>query len=310
MRRSLACLCLFLALAACGHQAQATPTTLATAVPFQTVSPTQTPTILPTSTGILIPPTPTIYTYMVVKGDTLSSIAQKAGISLEALLAANPGLSPAALSVGAKLVIPTGKTIPVEPAPTPAPLPVRQAQCWPESTGGLWCLALVENGSAETLENISARFDLLDSNGQELTSQVIYGLLDILSPGKSIPLAAHFAAPVQSDASLRVQVLTAIRLLPGDARYLPVSLENTLVSVDASGRTAEVSGRVLPDGNGTVNTLWVLASAFDQGGNLVGVRRWDFPTPLTLAAPFPFDFQVSSVGPEIARVEFLAEARP
>lgn len=310
MRRSLACLSLFLALAACGHEAQATPTRLATAEPFQTVAPTQTPTLLPTSTGILIPPTPTIYTYMVVRGDTLSSIAQKAGVSLEALLAANPGLSPAALAVGTKLVIPTGKPIPVEPAPTPAPLPVRQAQCWPETTGGLWCLALVENGSAETLENISARFDLLDSNGQELTSQVIYGLLDILAPGKSMPLAAHFAAPVQSDASLRVQVLTAIRLLPGDARYLPVSLENTLTSVDASGRTAEVSGRVLPDGNGTVKMLWVLASAFDQAGNLVGVRRWDFPTTLTLAAPFAFDFQVSSVGPGIARVEFLAEARP
>jgi len=310
MRRSLACLSLFLALAACGHEAQATPTRLATAEPFQTVAPTQTPTLLPTSTGILIPPTPTIYTYMVVRGDTLSSIAQKAGVSLEALLAANPGLSPAALAVGTKLVIPTGKPIPVEPAPTPAPLPVRQAQCWPETTGGLWCLALVENGSAETLENISARFDLLDSNGQELTSQVIYGLLDILAPGKSMPLAAHFAAPVQSDASLRVQVLTAIRLLPGDARYLPVSLENTLISVDASGRTAEVSGRVLPDGNGTVKMLWVLASAFDQAGNLVGVRRWDFPTTLTLAAPFSFDFQVSSVGPGIARVEFLAEARP
>jgi LysM repeat protein len=310
MRRSFACLSLFLALAACGHQAQATPTRLATAVPFQTVSPTQTPTLLPTSTGILIPPTATITTYMVVKGDTLSSIAQKARVSLETLLAANPGVSPAALSVGTKLVIPTGKTVPSEPAPTPASLPVRQAHCWPETTGGLWCLALVQNGSAETLENISAQFDLLDSNGQVLTSQAVYGLLDILPPGKSMPLAAHFAAPVQSDASLRVQVLTAIRLLPGDARYLPVSIENTLVSVEASGRTAEVSGRVLLDGKGSVNTLWVLASAFDQDGNVVGVRRWDLPSVSTLASPFPFDFQVSSVGPGIARVEFLTEARP
>ncbi len=110
--------------------------------------------------------------------------------------------------------------------------------------------------------------------------------------------------------ALRVQVLTAIRLLPGDTRYLPVRLENTLVSVDASGRTAEVSGRVVLTGTGTANTLWVLASAYDAAGNVVGVRRWESASALTADAPVPFDFPVSSVGPGIARVEFLAEARP
>ena len=106
------------------------------------------------------------------------------------------------------------------------------------------------------------------------------------------------------------QVLTAIRLLPGDTRYLPVSLENTLVSVDAGGQSAEVSGLVNLTGTGTANTLWVLASAFDSAGKVVGVRRWESTTALNATAPVAFDFPVSSVGPGIARVEFLAEARP
>ena len=87
-------------------------------------------------------------------------------------------------------------------------------------------------------------------------------------------------------------------------------LENTLVSVEAAGRTAEVSGLVRLTGTGTANTLWVLASVYDQADNVVGVRRWESSTALKAGTPVTFDFPVSSVGPGIARVEFLAEARP
>ena len=308
LSRFLAYLSLLLTSVACGQKAEATPT-LAPPVPFKTMAPTPTLTLLPEQTGIF-PPTPTVLSYAVVQGDTLSSIAQHNGVPLEALLAANPGISPAALSVGTKLIIPAGNQIPGEPAPTPAPLPVRQARCWPETSGGLWCFALLQNTYTEPLENLSARFSLLDLSGKELASQVAYGLLDILPPGASMPLAAHFAPPVQMDAGVRIQVLTAIRLLPVDARYLPVRLENTLVSLEASGRTAKVSGRVLLTGTGTATTLWILVSAYDAAGNVVGMRRWESGSALTENAPVTFDFQVSGVGPAIARVEFLTEARP
>jgi murein DD-endopeptidase MepM/ murein hydrolase activator NlpD len=304
----MACLFLLLSLAACQPKATATPEP-GTAVPYQTVTPNQTPTVIPALTEIFLP-TSTTYTYTVLQGDTFISIAQKAGVTLQALQAANPKVSATALSVGTKLVIPTGAQVPGEPTPTAAPLPVLQAHCWPETTGGLWCFGLLKNTYAETLENISAQFALLDSGGGQIASQVVYGLLDLLPPGAAMPLAAHFIAPVQADATVRVQVLTAIRLLPGDARYLPVRLENTLVSLEAAGQTADLSGRVILTGTGTANTIWVLASAYDAAGNVVGVRRWQSASALTADAPVTFDFPVSSLGPGIARVEFLAEARP
>lgn len=308
MQRFLTCLLLLLTLTACGQNSGATAD-LETATPYHTVTPSQTSTLIPALTEVILP-TPTTFTYTVVQGDTLNGIAQRYGVTLEALLAANPDVQPTTLSVGTKLVIPTGSEISGEPTPTPASLPVVQARCWPEMDNGLWCFALVRNDYAETLENLSAQFTLLDSSGSELVSQVIYGLLDILPPGASMPLAAHFAPPAPADAGLRAQVLTAIRLLPGDTRYLPVMLENTLVSVEASGRIAQVTGRVLLTGAGTANTLWVLATAYDASGNVIGVRRWDSPSTLMADVPVSFDFLVSSVGPEIARVEFLAEARP
>jgi LysM repeat protein len=309
MRRFLACLSLLLTATACGQKAEP-PATLAQPVPFQTVTPTQTPTVLPPGQAKIILPTPTMISYTVVKGDTLSSIAQRYGVSLEALLAANSGVLPTSLSVGTKLVIPAGNQGPAEAKPTPAMLQVRQSHCWTEATGGLWCLALVQNEYAETLENLSAQFALLDASGQELANQVVYGLLDILPPGASMPLAAHFAPSVPGYANVRVQVLSAIRLLPGDTRYPPVSLDNTLVTVDASGRTAEVSGLVVLSGKGSGSTLWVLASAYDEAGNVVGVRRWESPMAVTAGGQATFDFQVSSLGQGIARVEFLVEAQP
>jgi hypothetical protein len=80
--------------------------------------------------------------------------------------------------------------------------------------------------------------------------------------------------------------------------------------MEASGRTARVSGRVVLTGKNTANTLWVLATAYDPAGNVVGVRRWESDSSLMADSPISFDFPISSVGPEIARVELLVEARP
>jgi LysM repeat protein len=308
MRKFLACLFCLSILAACGKTTQAVSGTEPARL-YETPTPSLSPTPLPGLTEIQLPTT-TVFAYQVVNGDTLSGIASRFGVTLEALVAANPGVQPTALRVGEKLIIPTGKTVPGEPTPTPAALPLLQARCWPESTGGLWCFALLRNEYAESLENLSAQFTLLDTDGQALTSQTAYGLLDILPPGGSLPLAAHFPAPQPAEVRVRVQVLTSIRLLPGDQRYLPVAVQNTLVGVDVSGRTAQVSGQVVLTGPGTAHSLWVLATAYDVSGNVIGLRRWESPAVLTAAAPLEFEFQVSSLGPGIARVEFLAEARP
>ena len=283
--------------------------TLPPARPYQTLTLQMTPTVISPLLAVLLP-TPTTFTYTVVQGDTMIGIASRNGITLEALLAANPSVQSATLAVGTRLIIPTGNQAPGEPTPTPASLPLLQTHCWPETDGGLWCFALLQNQYAETLENLSAQFTLLDSNQQAVTTQVAFGLLDILPPGKAMPLAIHFSPPVQPYVSLRVQMLTAIRLLPADTRYLPVSVEDTLVSLLASGQTAQVTGRVVLGGTVAAGTLQVLAAAYDSTGDVVGVRRWDSPSTLTADRPVSFNFLVSSLGPPIARVEMLAEARP
>jgi LysM repeat protein len=97
------------------------------ATPTSSPSPTSTP-VPPTATAL--PPTATATLaaggnanrYRIQSGDTLSSIAQRFNVSLEALLAANRLSASATLRVGQELVIPGGApTATPKPRATPTP---------------------------------------------------------------------------------------------------------------------------------------------------------------------------------------------
>ncbi len=90
-------------------QADGTPILpTATATPTSTHTPTMTPT-----------PTATPITYQVLPGDTLGSIAQRYGTTVQAIVERNAIFNQHQIDVGQILVIPT----PVPPTPTPTPLP-------------------------------------------------------------------------------------------------------------------------------------------------------------------------------------------
>jgi LysM repeat protein len=260
---------------------------------------------------VILLPTPTPLTYTVVAGDTLIGIAAHFGISLNDLMAANPGVSPKAMPVGAILKIPVSGNIPGEPTPTPVPLTILQARCWPTAEGGGWCFALIQNDYTETIENLAVTFTLLDGAGQEVGNAVAFGLLDILPSGRMMPVAVFFPAPFPAQAATRAQLLTAIRLPADDTRYIPIALQEILVRVDWNGRTAQVSGQAMPIMlDGQVKTLWFLGVAYDAAGNVVGLRRWESDEPVGGGVQLPFSFNVYSVGPVIDHVDLLVEAKP
>lgn len=313
MRRLfLSTFCLFLVIAACSPQT--TPPTLPAGelLPFATS--TQSPQTVRTPEG-LVPlttplPSPTPFTYQVQSGDTMSGIAEKFGVSLDSLLAANPEVPSNAMSVGTTIRIPSDPANPSgEPTPTPAPFTIEQIECYPTTDGGMWCFVLARNDFSEFMENVSARVSLVDSNGAALGSQTALLSLNILPPHTSLPLAVYFPN-VPVNAKPQVQILTAIRLLPGDTRYLPAVVNDTLVQVNAEGHSAQVSGQVLLHGAQAASQVWVMGTAYDEVGRVVGVRRWESNAGLPASGSLPFEFMLSSLGGRIARVEFAVEARP
>ena len=289
-----------------------------TLIPFLTstrasilpTGPFQTPEGLVTADAPLSSPTP--FTYTVQQGDTIGSIALKFGISMDDLQAANPEVSPNAMSVGQAINIPSNPQNPSgEPTPTPVPFTVQQIECYPTADKGMWCLALVHNDFSDFMENVSAQVTLVDANKTMIASQTALLPLNILPANTSLPLTVFFPPEIPLDAKPQVQVLTAIRLLPNDDRYLPATINNTLVRVNADGRSAQVSGVVLLQGDTKqVSQVWVAGSAYDETGHVVGVRRWESDAGLDAGGSLPFAFMVSSLGGKIARVEFAVEARP
>ncbi len=299
-------------LAACASRRVDATSLPSTLIPFatSTQSPSQTPESLIAAETPL--PSPTPFTYTIKSGDTISSIALKFGVSMDDLQAANPEISPNTMSIGQVIKIPSNPENPSgEPSPTPVPFTVQQIECYPTADKGMWCFILVHNDFSDFMENVSAQVTLVDSNNVTLASQTALLPLNILPPNISLPLMVFFPPEIPFDAKPTVQVLTAIRLLPDDQRYIPATIDNTLVQVNANGLSARLSGMVFSQSQDrAASHVWVAGTAYDEAGRAVGVRRWEWNHGLAAGGNLPFEFMISSIGGKIARVEFAVEARP
>jgi LysM repeat protein len=303
---------LFILSTACAPQQTQSARRSGDLIPFatSTQSPSQTPESLIVANTPL--PSPTPFTYTVKSGDTISSIALKFGVSMDDLQAANPEISPNAMSIGQVIKIPSNPENPSgEPTPTPAPFTVQQIACYPTVDKGMWCFILAHNDFSDFMENVSVQVTLMDSNNKTVASQTALLPLNILPPNTSLPLNVFFPPEIPFDAKPQVQILTAIRLLPNDQRYIPATINNTLVQVNAGGLNARVNGIVVSQSQDkAASQVWVAATAYDEAGRVVGVRRWEWSHGLAAGGSLPFEFMISSIGGRIARVEFASEARP
>lgn len=313
MRRAflLSVFCLLFWTACAPQPAPSTPRP-ADLIPYLTATRT---TPQPPTVDLVAPetplPSPTPFTYTVQQGETISSIALRFGVSIDELIAINPEVNPSAMSIGTVLKIPSNPENPTgEATPTPAPFTVEQIECYPTANRGMWCFVLAHNDSPDFMENLSAQVTLVDAEEGFLASQTALLPLNILPPNTSLPLAVYFPPEVSIDAEPQVQILTAIRLLPDDTRYLPATVNNTLVQVNADGHFATITGEVrLPAGTDAATQTWVAAVAYDESGRVVGVRRWE-GGGIQPGGSLSFEMTVASLGGVMTRVEFAVEARP
>lgn len=297
---------LVILLSACGAPAP-TPDAGVSLQPYLTATsaPTNTPNVLViVETPV---PTSTPQTYTVQRGDTLSGIAQKFKISLDALRAANPDLKTSILSIGQTLLIPDPSApLAAASTPTPVPAPITQTVCHPTADSGLWCFALIQNASTDYLENVSAQITLFDAGGNIVASDTAFPLLDVIAPNSSLPVYVFFPN-ISGSASLQVRLLSAVKT--SSSRYLPAALENVSVEIAADGKTAQVSGQIyLPPESGAAGQIWVAATAYDNNGTIVGARRWEAGSLLP-GGMTSFVFRVASLGGVIEAVEFFVQAK-
>lgn len=319
MRSSLfACILGMLCVVGCNRVELSTPsisTVGVTLTPYLLEMPgstslTLTPTPQPNSPTPAPSPTPLIYT--VAEGDTLSAVAELFGVSIDSILLANPDVDPRSLLIRTQLMIPSsadGALPQLESSLTDVHLdsPI----CYPVADAGLWCLALVSNARGEPVEGLSAEITLLSPTGERLTNHTAYSPLERLMPGKAMPLMAYFPPPVPTPWVASAVLKT---VLPGkleDKRYIPTALDIQDMTLSPERERARIQGIISLTGGGSpAGLVWLMAVAYDDQGQAVGMRKWEAEKALKAGKKISFDIELYSLGPKIANVDVQAEARP
>ena len=350
MRKLILICCLAAWLSACVKASPILPTLQPPTLPgkltpFVSPTPSRTPSPLPPAATVALTPIPTAtpFTHTIAKGDTMLGIAIRYGVTLEQLQVANPGVDPGFLVIGNALVIPIeGQSSSEIPNPTPLPVPWSAPRCYPSGDEGLWCFILVTNDQPNPIENISAWISLYDAEGDPVGGQAAVAPLNLLPSGESLPLMAFFAPPLSGELLPQGQLLTALVVEGGVARYLNAEAQIINVDIAEDGVLASVQGQVMVPQGSIPSYVWLVLTAYDEAGEVAGVRKFDLGTPCGIPqtpaasstlqatpatgtptftptssatpAPLvictPFEFTVYSLGPAIQRVEVLVEARP
>lgn len=284
------------------------PTPSRTSLPssLPTGSPPPLPTLTPTVT-------PTPFLHVLGKDDTLFGLALEYGVSLEAIKTANPELNPNFLTVGNSVIIPIQATSAPTSVPSATPVPVRMAApcCYPTGDDGLWCFVLATNEQPAALENLSAWIRLSSPNGQVLREQVAIPLLNRLPSHAALPLMVFFPPPVPIEVTPSAELINSLVVPPNDTRYLTVTVQVESIDIIPDRLQADVQGSVtLPGYSLPANVVWVAAVAYNAAGEVVGARKWEAAEPLQPGGSLEFAVSVYSLGPVIAQVDIVVEARP
>ena len=294
---------------------QATPTQPVTPAPTVEIQLTRYASATPAPPGATLPPleptlpptaTPTPVLYTIVAGDTLIGIAFRYGLTLADLLAANPGIDPQFLRIGAQLVIPAigeeGGSVAL-PAPAEVTFSDPVPRCYPTADNGAWCFWSAINDGPQDLEHLSALVRLFAADGSLLAGGLAITPLRILQAGGQMPLSIYFPPPAGEFAATHGALQSALAV-PADAQS---SSELTIeYSLQNLGTSADVSGTLLP--SAPVVRIVLVLIAYGPAGETVGMRQLVFEGEFPAGSEVSFTATVYSFGLLIDRVDVLAEA--
>jgi hypothetical protein len=115
----------------------------------------------------------------------------------------------------------------------------------------------------------------------------------------------YFAPPLPDGYQAQSEILSGLPVAANDTRYLDLQVKVRSVKIAEDGSQALVSGEIIVhDGIQGISQIWILAVAYDVGGNIVGARKWKSD------GETQFEITVYSLGEKIDHVDVLIEARP
>jgi hypothetical protein len=266
--------------------------------------------LIPTFTVIPSPgPSATPFVHIVQKDDTMLGIAIRYGVTLEELLVANPDINPRILSIDQAIMIPSLEgDVPggLIPTATPIPLQLAPVHCYPTATLHSWCLTYIENEGEDWLEGLSAIITVFNSEGDQIDAQPAYAPINLLPPGFVMPLGVKFSSAV--DLAVATTNTSFIAQAVKD-RYVSLTVEWE-ANTQSTSASVKVFIHVVDENVFGIDGATILISALDSDSNLVGYRKVEWEDRVEVGGSFEADIEVFSLGPQIDRIQVLAEAFP
>jgi murein DD-endopeptidase MepM/ murein hydrolase activator NlpD len=251
--------------------------------------------------------------YVVQAGDTLIPIANRFGVSVAELIAANGIQDATRLQVGQRLVIPQPKTgtgsttgeSTLLPSPTPVAIEIRGLNAVRSPAGSLDVMGEVFNPGASAVGNVKVQVTLQDDAGTPLQSIVATIPLDVLPAGQASPFRALFADPPRAFSRYIVSPLRAER---SDPRALIVPLTVARVTGRLDPPQFRVIGEITNATAETVRQVRLLVTLYDAERRVVGYRYLTISeAPLTPNASLPFDVSLTTATFNIASFAVYGE---
>ncbi len=311
-----ACLCL--PLAGCLPAQTSAPVASSQLTPYLTTTPPPAAATTAQATETVLPgpsATPEPLIHEVALEETISLIALRYGVSMDAIIEANPDVDPRTLTVGTRLLIPgVSPAAQLDPDAASLALEVGEVGCLPTPEGGLWCHALVRNPLGQPADGLIVTFTVTDQSGGETLRQNVPALLNRIDPGGTLPAIAYFPPPAPRVPVVAAELLSALPLEAAIRTYVDISLQNERSVLQS--RSARASTQlVLPAGDesaeGETLNIWIAAAAYDAQGRLVGVRRLEHTLQAgeaTAQNPLEVTLLVYSASGEIDSLRLSAEA--
>ena len=252
--------------------------------------------------------------HVVQDGETLIGIAFTYGITLEELLAANPGVDPRFLSIGHELIIPIAGVEDPQDAQlsvTPIPVVLDAVSCFRTPSNALWCLTAANGRSGETIEGLAALITLSDALGGELANEIAYGPLNLLGAEEIMPLAAFFSPPAPEFSHANATLLSAFESADEGERYLEIEVNLDVTQALPGSTRWQLSGSVslAAGAAGPAERISVLVVALSSSGEMVGFNVWESVGAVAPGGQLSVALDLFSLGPPIAAIQILAEAQ-
>ncbi len=192
---------------------------------------------------------------------------------------------------------------------TPLPVSVNSPTCYETPVGSVWCLGLVRNQLAVSIEQVIIRVYLVKADGTPLVTKEIRTARSVLLPGGMSPYGVLFDA-MPAESAGPVAALVSAREATGQPSSL-VPLEVRDVRGDPRESGYHVGGTLANPAGTPVRDLLLVVTLLDANEHVTGFRQMAWPPEQTLGPgdSLPFELDVIPQGRGTTRVEASAEGR-